>query len=63
MEIIAAVLGLFSFDNQVFFNTTNKQMKDGYEWHYVGKQTPDGNPAITIKPQTGGEYILWKLKK
>ena len=63
MEIIAAVLGMFSFDNQVFFNTTNKQMKDGYEWHYVGKQVPDGNPAITIKPQTGGEYILWKLKK
>ena len=43
MEIIAAVLGLFSFDNQDFFNTTNTQMKDGYEWHYVGKQVPDGN--------------------
>ena len=41
----------------------NSQMKDGYKWSYVGKTKPSGVPAITIKPQFGDEYILFKLKK
>jgi hypothetical protein len=40
----------------------NKQMKQGYEWNYIGKQKPSGVPAITMK-SNGDEYILFKLKK
>tara|TARA_R110002096_G_scaffold53767_1_gene139453 strand:- start:374 stop:565 length:192 start_codon:yes stop_codon:yes gene_type:complete len=63
MEIIVLVAALFSFTNTEFINTMNSQMKDGYEWSYVGKTKPSGVPAITIKPQSGNEYILFKLKK
>ena len=37
MAIIALVLGMFSMDTQEFRETANKQMKEGYEWVYVGK--------------------------
>ena len=63
MEIIVLVAALFSFTNTEFVNTINSQMKDGYKWSYVGKTKPSGVPAITIKPQFGDEYILFKLKK
>lgn len=63
MGIVVAVLGLFSIDTQVFWETTNLQIKDGYKWNYVGKTKPSGVPAITVKPENGDEYILWKLKK
>tara|TARA_Y100000996_G_scaffold371278_1_gene319427 strand:+ start:151 stop:342 length:192 start_codon:yes stop_codon:yes gene_type:complete len=63
MELIFLYLGLLANDNAEFFKTVTKQQKDGYEWNYVGKQSPDGSPAITIKPEVGGEYILYKLKK
>jgi len=62
MGIIALVLGMFSMDTQDFRETANSQMKDGYEWKYVGKQKPEGVPAITMK-SNGEEYILWKLMK
>ena len=62
MGIIALVLGMFSMDTQEFRETANKQMKDGYEWKYVGKQKPEGVHAITMK-SNGEEYILWKLTK
>jgi len=62
MGIIALVLGMFSMDTQEFRETANEQMKDGYEWKYVGKQKPEGVPAITMK-SNGEEYILWKLTK
>ena len=63
MGILVLVVALFSVDTAGFRNIANKQMKDGYSWNYVGKQTPSGSPAITIKPQSGDEYILFKLKK
>jgi len=63
MGIVVAVLGMFSIDTQVFWETANAQIKDGYKWEYVGKTKPSGVPAITIKPENGDEYILWKLKK
>ena len=63
MEIIVLVAALFSFTNAEFINTMNSQMKDGYKWSYVGKTKPSGVPAITIKPQSGDEYIIFKLKK
>ena len=62
MAIVALVLGMFSMDTQEFRETANAQMKDGYEWEYIGKTKPSGVPAITIKANNE-EYILWKLKK
>ena len=63
MGILVLVMALFSADTAEFRNTTNKQMKDGYSWNYVGKQAPSGSPNITIKPQSGDEYILFRLEK
>ena len=63
MGIVALVLGMFSIDTQEFRETANAQMKDGYKLEYIGKTTPSGVPAITIKPDNREEYILWKLKK
>jgi len=62
MGLAVILLGLFSIDTQEFRETMNKQMKQGYEWNYVGKQKPTGVPAITLK-SNGDEYILFKLKK
>jgi hypothetical protein len=32
-------------------------------WQYVGKQSPDGAPAITVKNEvTGEESIYFKMK-
>jgi hypothetical protein len=62
MGLAVILLGLFSIDTQEFRETMNKQMKQGYEWNYVGKQKPSGVPAITLK-SNGDEYILYKLKK
>ena len=63
MSILVLVAALFSVDTAEFRNTANTQMKEGYSWNYVGKQTPSGSPAITIKPQSGDEYILFRLEK
>ena len=63
MGILALVFALVSVDIEEFRTTANQQMKDGYEWKYVGKTKPSGVPAITINPQVGGEYILFKLQK
>jgi len=61
MGILVLVLAMFSINTQEFRETANQQMKDGYEWEYVGKTKPSGVPAITMKAN-GDEYILWKLK-
>tara|TARA_A100001011_G_scaffold397338_1_gene498000 strand:+ start:2008 stop:2199 length:192 start_codon:yes stop_codon:yes gene_type:complete len=63
MFLLAAVTALFCGTNAEFFTTAQKQYEQGYDWNYVGKQSPSGVPAITIKPQSGGEYIIFKLKK
>ena len=63
MGVFILFMGLFASDNAEFFKTAAKQRLDGYSWEYTGKQKPDGNPAIIIKPQHGDEYILYKLKK
>jgi hypothetical protein len=57
--IIAAIFGI---DNKEFIDTSSKQLNLGYTWKFVGKQKPEGVPAITIKPESGDEFILWKLK-
>jgi hypothetical protein len=57
------VTALFCGTNAEFISTANKEIKQGYEWNYVGKTKPSGVPAITIKPQVGDEYIIFKLEK
>jgi len=55
---------LFAVDNKVFFETVEQNQKDGMSWHYVGKQSPDGHPAITVRNEaTGEEFIYWKMKE
>ena len=39
--VIALFSGLFAVDNQEFFDQAEKEINDGYEWHYVGKQSLD----------------------
>ena len=42
----------------------NKQMVEGYEWNYVGKQNVDKTvPSISIKAPNGEEFVFFKLKK
>tara|TARA_Y100000389_G_C17466900_1_gene526491 strand:- start:1035 stop:1232 length:198 start_codon:yes stop_codon:yes gene_type:complete len=57
------LLSIVSADNAEFIERSNQQLSEGYKWTYVGKQAPDGNPAITIDPQHSDEYILFKLQK
>ena len=63
MFLLVAIKALFCGTNAEFFTTAEKQYKQGYDWNYVGKQTPSGSPAITIKPQSGDEYIIFRLEK
>ena len=63
MFLSVLTVALFFSANAEFVSNTNKQIKDGYEWDYIGKTEPSGVPAITVKPQVGDEYILFKLKK
>ena len=52
---------IFGIDNKEFIDTSSKQLKEGYSWTFVGKQKPEGVPALTMK-SNGEEFILWKLK-
>ena len=65
MDNLLAVIfvAMFSHSNSEFIETSNKQIAEGYKWTYVGKQAPSGDPAITIKPENGSEFILFKLAK
>ena len=55
--------GLFMFDNQEFFKTVEQNIEDGMSWHYVGKQEPGDNPAITVKDIDGNDVIYWRMDK
>jgi len=57
------LLSLATASNAEFIERSNAQIEEGYKWAYVGKQAPDGNPAITIKPEHAEEFILFKLTK
>jgi len=61
--ITVLLLSLASASNAEFIERSNAQIEEGYKWAYVGKQAPDGNPAITIKPEHAEEFILFKLTK
>ena len=62
--VIALFSGLFVADNKEFFDQVEKEVNEGYEWNYVGKQSLDPS-AKSISAQVEGEepYIFWKLKK
>ena len=62
--VIALFSGLFVADNKEFLDQVEKQVNEGYEWNYVGKQSLDPS-AKSISAQVEGEepYIFWKLKK
>ena len=57
--LITVIIGI---DNKEFIDTSSTQLAEKYNWTYVGKQKPQGVPAITMK-SNGEEFILWKLKK
>jgi|TARA_B100001063_G_scaffold146837_1_gene137106 hypothetical protein len=61
MLALILATAIFGIDNKEFIDTSSKQLKEGYSWTYVGKQKPEGVPALTLK-SNGDEYILWKLK-
>ena len=62
--VIALFSGLFVADNKEFFDQVEKEVNEGYEWNYVGKQSLDPS-AKSISAQVEGDepYIFWKLKK
>ena len=65
VAVFLILMGLtFAVDNHEFFDTAAKQMDEGAEWHYVGRQSLDPS-AKSIPLQVEGEepYIVWKLKK
>ena len=48
-----------------FFNLANEQMKEGYEWHYIGRKdaTKEDIKYIPMyKGKDGEEYIHFQLK-
>ena len=57
------LLSLASASNAEFIERSNAQIEEGYRWTYVGKQSPSGDPAITIQPEHAEEFILFKLTK
>ena len=65
MQDLLAVIfvDLASANNAEFIERSNEQIAQGYKWTYVGKQAPSGDPAITVKPENGNEFILFKLTK
>ena len=58
---------LFVTENKEFFQQAIKEMRQGAEWHYVGRQELDPT-AKSIPGQICDDdgcsepYILWKLK-
>ena len=64
VDLFAVIfVALASANNAEFIERSNEQIAQGYKWTYVGKQAPSGDPAITVKPENGNEFILFKLTK
>lgn len=63
MILLIALGALFVVDNAEFLHTAKEQQNEGYTWSYMGKSSPSGTPAITIKPDNGDEFILWRLTR
>ena len=64
MFLLAAVLGLFAYDNKEFLNTVKEQRQDGYYWTQIDcRQVTEGVSAITINTPTGKSLVCNKLVK
>ena len=53
---------LFVHDNKEFFDTVEQNRKDGMSWHYVGKQLPGDNPAITVKDVDNNDVVYFRMQ-
>ena len=71
MGIIFLVAALFMghefvVDNKEFFDTVDRQKKEGYTWHYTGVKPLDEPPVPSLPLKVEGKeepFVLWKLKK
>jgi len=64
MGVFILVTGILFFNtNAEFFEVSDQQLSEGYEWNLVGKSTPSGAPALTIEPYPGRKYIIYRLEK
>ena len=62
--IILGFLTLFYVDNQEFMDTAKEQMKQGYEWEYVGPQELDPTAkSIPLQVEEYNPFVIFKLKK
>ena len=57
------IAGLFAHDNQEFFSTVEQNIEDGLTWEYVGKQDPNGQPALTVLDSQNNEVIYFRMTK
>jgi len=55
--------GMFMYDNQDFFGTVEDNIEKGMSWQYVGKQDPQGQPALTVTDGQGNEVIYFRMEK
>lgn len=55
--------GIFMYDNQDFFSTVEDNIERGMSWQYVGKQDPQGQPALTVTDGQGNEVIYFRMEK
>ena len=60
---VALIAALFVHDNQEFFSTVEQNIEDGLTWEYVGKQDPNGHPALTVLDSQNNEVIYFRMTK
>ena len=63
MFVLAVMTGLFMYDNQEYFATVEQNIEEGYTWEYVGKQDPQGQPALTVKDGQDNDVIYFRMTK
>jgi len=62
MFMLVLIGGLFMVDNQEFFGQVEKQIEQGYQWEYVGKQSASNDvPNLTILDKDGKPTVYFKL--
>ena len=60
------LVGCGGSEYENFFNVANEQMRNGYEWHYVGRKdaTKENIEFLpSYKGENGEEYIHFQLRK
>ena len=62
--LLLLIVPLFVVQNSEAIQTFEKQVTEGYEWHYVGPQLLDPKDKnISLQVQGSDPYIIFKLKK